>query len=80
MQASNIKKIERIQNCILWRVFSNEAEDIKLKNNGETNIDFLFCGTRFIPPSVIYENREGFKLNYAHEGMWGRANYFAYNS
>jgi hypothetical protein len=25
-------------------------------------------------------SEEGFNLNYANEGMWGKANYFAFNS
>ena len=39
----------------------------------------LFHGTRQTQPSLIYSSEEGFNLNYANAGMWGKANYFAYN-
>ncbi len=80
MQSSTILKIERIQNRRLWRAFSNEIEEVKQNNNEEAQLGQLFHGTRGTPPSVIYLSEEGFNLNYSNEGMWGKANYFAYNS
>ena len=40
----------------------------------------LFHGTSNTPPNVIYQSEEGFNLNYSKVGMWGKANYFAFNS
>ncbi len=80
MPTANIQKIERIQNRRLWRAFSNEIEEVKQKNDGEANLGQLFHGTRATPPPTIYMSEEGFNINYANDGMWGRANYFAYNS
>ncbi len=80
MQAAIIKKIYRIQNRKLWRVFRNEVEDVEEKNGGNANLQNLFHGTRNTPPESIYMSEEGFNLNFANEGMWGKANYFAFNS
>jgi hypothetical protein len=55
-------------------------EEVKLNNNGNANLDYLFHGTRATPPSTIYLSHEGFNVNYANDGMWGRANYFAKDS
>ncbi len=80
MPTAQIDKIERIQNRKLWRVFSNEIEDVEFKNGGHAKQENLFHGTRGTPPTIIYMSEEGFNLNYSNEGMWGKANYFAYNS
>ncbi len=65
----------------MWKVFKNEIEDVALKNDGKINIENLYHGTGKTPPENIYESEEGFNLNYASENsMWGRANYFAFNS
>jgi hypothetical protein len=40
----------------------------------------LYHGTGKTPPKAIYESEEGFNINYANDGMWGKANYFASNS
>lgn len=40
----------------------------------------LFHGTSKTAPELIYQSEEGFNLNYSNVGMWGKANYFAFNS
>jgi hypothetical protein len=80
MPSANILKIERIQNRKLWKVFKNEVEDVEIKNNGDANIQSLFHGTRETPPQTVFTSEEGFNINYSNEGMWGKANYFAYDS
>jgi hypothetical protein len=37
----------------------------------------MFHGTSGTDPSMIYKSEEGFNINYARDGMWGKANYFA---
>ena len=80
MPAAKIEKIQRIQNRKLWRVFKNEVEDVEMKNQGQANLKNLFHGTSRTPPETIFMSEEGFNLNFSNEGMWGKANYFAYNS
>jgi hypothetical protein len=80
MPAAKIKKIERIQNRKLWKVFKNEIEDVLFKNNGQCKVRNLYHGTGKTPPESIYLSEEGFNLNYSNVGMWGKANYFAFNS
>jgi hypothetical protein len=55
-------------------------EDVEAKNGGSAKLEDLFHGTRNTPPTTIYMSEEGFNLNYANEGMWGKANYFAFKS
>ena len=80
MPAAKILKIQRIQNRKLWKVFKNEIEDVAMKNKGVANVKNLYHGTGKTPPQAIYDSEEGFNLNYANVGMWGKANYFAFNS
>ncbi len=80
MKNANIEKIQRIQNRKLWRVFSIEMEDIKIKNSGNANLKNMFHGTNKTDPEMIYQSEEGFNVNYANEGLWGKAIYFAENS
>lgn len=51
-----------------------------VKNNGDAQILHLFHGTSATDPKLIYQSQEGFNLNYSNEGLWGKANYFAFNS
>jgi hypothetical protein len=81
MPASQVLKIERIQNRKLWKVFQNEIDDVTHKNGGApAELKELFHGTSGTAPNFIYESEEGFNINYSNDGMWGRANYFAVNS
>ena len=80
MQTAKIEKIERIQNRKLWRVYRNELEDIKTKNKDDGNCKNMFHGTNATDPTVVYKSEEGFNVNYAKDGLWGKAIYFAENS
>lgn len=40
----------------------------------------MFHATNNTDPKIIYESEEGFNVNYANQGMWGKALYFAENS
>jgi hypothetical protein len=64
----------------LWKTFKNEIEDVEEKYNGQANLKDLYHGTGKTPPEDIYQSEEGFNLIYSNDGMWGRANYFAFNS
>lgn len=81
MNASNIRKIERVQNRFLWRSYVLHRETVLLKNNnGSVNERLLFHGTRNTAPENIYDCDEGFDMRYSNPGMWGRGNYFAVNA
>lgn len=77
---ARVEKIERIQNKKLWRVFQNEVEDVSTKLGVPAKVGELYHGTRNTPPITIYKSEEGFDMTYGNQGMWGIANYFAYNS
>ena len=80
MKSAHIAKIERIQNRQLWKVFKNEVKYVADKNGGSAQIMLLFHGTSETKPELIYSSEEGFNLNYSKVGLWGKANYFAFNS
>jgi hypothetical protein len=80
MPLAKIEKIERIQNRKLWKVFKNEMEDIKNKNEEDPNCKNMFHGTSATDPKLIYQSEDGFNVNYAKDGYWGKAIYFAENS
>jgi hypothetical protein len=56
------------------------GKDVEMKNGGKAKLENLFHGTRATPPTMIYMSEEGFNLNFSKEGMWGKANYFAFKS
>jgi hypothetical protein len=55
-------------------------EDIKSKNKEDPNCKNMFHGTRATDPKIIYQSEDGFNVNYANNGAWGKAIYFAENS
>ncbi|TNV82397.1 hypothetical protein FGO68_gene16353 [Halteria grandinella] len=81
-QNSEVIKIERIQNPMIWGLFNAELKHIQLKHGSKdaANVRYLFHGTRSTPPAAIYESEQGFNTQYARAGVWGRANYFARNA
>ena len=40
----------------------------------------MFHGTNATDPTMVYKSEEGFNVNYARDGFWGKAIYFAENS
>ena len=72
-----IKKIERIQNKWLWRVFVLARQRMSERNQGETNEWLLFHGTGVTPPRFVYESEHGFDFCFSKAGLWGTGSYFA---
>ena len=54
MEKAKIEKIERIQNRKLWKIYRNEMEDIKNKNQEDPNCKNMFHGTKSTDPKTIY--------------------------
>ena len=48
-----------------------------IKNSEQVNEKLLFHGTSVTNPSQIYESTNGFDVQYARRGTWGKAIYFA---
>lgn len=80
LSSKNVVKIERIQNKWLWEKYHQHCERMKRKNEGVINEMLLFHGTKYTPPSDIYEHEEGFDMRFGRTGMWGNGNYFAVNA
>ena len=40
----------------------------------------MFHGTKATDPAEIYQSSEGFNINYANPGYWGKGIYFAQKS
>ena len=80
MLNANICSIQRIQNELLWRKYTQQRKVMEAKNSGVVNEKELFHGSRQNEPRKIYDSDEGFDMRFSAEGMWGRANYFAVNA
>ena len=76
---AQILKIERIQNNLLWKRYSARQKEI-IKHSGVVNEKQLFHGTRGTDPREIYDSDAGFDMRFSAQGMWGQANYFAFNA
>ena len=74
-----IRTIERIQNCVLWKKYSMRAKSMEDESvpRGEKR---LFHGTRTTDPQQIYKGDDSFDMRLSNNGMWGKGNYFAVNA
>ena len=73
-----VRRIERIQNKIIWREFQRKRR--KLCTQGFPNEVLAFHGTTNTKPSEIYSSEEGFDMRFSRDGLFGRGNYFALNA
>ncbi|XP_007533187.2 protein mono-ADP-ribosyltransferase PARP14-like [Erinaceus europaeus] len=75
-----IKKIERIQNTVLWNSYQVKKRAMDAKNGQMANEKLLFHGTD--ADSVPYINTNGFNRSYAgrNAAMYGKGTYFAVNA
>jgi sacsin len=76
---NEIVRIERIQNKLLWRKYFDCSRRM-MKYSGNLGEKFLFHGTRFNKPELIYKGDSSFDMRFSHNGMWGHGNYFAVNA
>ena len=79
MPYRKIRRIERIQNKLLWRKYSDRARQM-MEYDQVLGEQTLFHGTRTNKPERIYKGDASFDMRYCHSGLWGRGNYFAVNS
>ena len=63
-----IVRLERIQNKLLWKKYSQEREIIEA-NSGAVNEKELFHGTRGTDPREIYDSDVGFDMRFSAQGM-----------
>ncbi|TNV72691.1 hypothetical protein FGO68_gene7432 [Halteria grandinella] len=80
MPASEVQRIERIQNIKLWNGFEKEMYAVKWRY-GDDEVDWreLFYGSKDTPPQDIYMSENGFKTFYNY-GIHQVVSYFAKNS
>ena len=79
MPSRQIRRIERIQNMLLWRKFMDRARQM-MEYDQVLGEQTLFHGTRTNKPERIYRGDASFDMRFCQSGMWGRGNYFAVNS
>ena len=76
---AKITKIEKINNNFLNLRFLTQKCLFELMAR-DTNVKYLFHGTRRTNPEMIYNNPIGFDMRYSNGGMWGKGIYFAVNA
>ncbi len=73
----HISELWRIQSHDLWSYYSFHRDRLE-KNQIEVNERRVWHGTRALEPSVIYNDKmDGFMMQFAAQGYWGRGIYFA---
>ena len=77
----NILSIEKVFNPNSWNSFK---EKLILESNKNPvsclSVCSLFHGSGDTSPQLIINDPEGFNMQFAHRGLWGRGLYFATNS
>lgn len=78
MPQSTIKKIQRIQNPSLWKVFQWQKEQMKERNGGKpVNEQYLFHGTDESLIEAICEQNFDWRMCGVHGTAYGKGSYFA---
>ena len=79
LAGATLLKVARVQNIHLWEYYCLRRERmIRLSDGKDPNVVSCWHGTSKIHPSAIYEDdADGFMMQYAAAGMWGRGIYFA---
>ena len=81
MPNAEIMSIEKIQNCDLWKKYSDRAQQIRSEPQMQNCREkLLFHGTRNTDPKEIYKGDSSFDIKFSSQGLWGRGNYFAVNA
>lgn len=76
----HISHLWRIQNTSLWTYYSFHKERLEAHEIAPNEVS-VWHGTSGLDPSVIYGDRQdGFMMQHAARGYWGRAIYFAQNA
>jgi hypothetical protein len=80
MPEAYISKLWRIQNRALWTFYTFHKDRFSINgiDHKETEV---WHGTSHLDPDVIYNDRQdGFMMQFAQRGFWGRGIYFAEKS
>jgi len=80
MSNCHVSKLWRVQNISLWSYYNLHKE--RLASHGALpNERTVFHGTSKTDPAKIYNDRQdGFMMQFAQRGLWGRGIYFADHS
>jgi len=74
-----ISRLWRVQNKPLLTYYSFHKD--RLSTQGFTNEHSIWHGTSALDPAVIYDDQQdGFMMQFAEKGFWGRGIYFAEKS
>lgn len=77
MNNVHISKLWRIQNSSLYAYYSFHKARL-MSNNIDHGERGVWHGTSSLDPSVIFEDKmDGFMMQFAANGFWGRGLYFA---
>jgi hypothetical protein len=77
MNDAHISKVWRVQNTSLWTYYSFHRDRLSI-NNISHNERSVWHGTSTLDPVVIYNDpMDGFMMQFAAAGLWGRGIYFA---
>ena len=78
-----LKRLERIQNVIIWEKYSLEGKHMSKRNEGVVNEKYLYHGTCKVNPYIVASSDCGIDFRYSKEHgrplMWGTGAYFAEN-
>ena len=70
----NIKRIQKVFNCVLYEKFLNEFKRMlrKYPHLQVTDIvKHLFHGTRATDPKLIFGTEDGLDIRFSNSGMYG---------
>lgn len=77
MKDAHISKVWRVQNTSLWTYYSFHKDRLSI-NSISHNERSVWHGTSTLDPVVIYNDpMDGFMMQFAAAGFWGRGIYFA---
>jgi hypothetical protein len=77
MPDAHISKLWRVQNTSLWTYYSFHRDRLTMHNISH-NERSVWHGTSTLDPAVIYDDQlDGFMMQFAAKGFWGRGIYFA---
>lgn len=70
----NIKRIQKVYNCVLYEKFLNEFKRMLRKYPHLQITDIvkhLFHGTRATDPKLIFGTEDGLDIRFSNSGMYG---------
>jgi Poly(ADP-ribose) polymerase catalytic domain len=76
MPDAHISRLWRVHNVALWEFYSFHKQRFARDGIAENEVQ-VWHGTTFVDPAMIYRDQEGFMMQFAKLGWWGRGLYFA---